>query len=173
MKKIFLFTFLIIFLFNFAGYFIVFKVEQYQIKSEIEAKITAGIETEALTIITIEKSDFQSVEWVEGNKEFRYKGGLYDVVKNTETRKTITYYCISDLKEESLFSDLDEHIHVNVANNSQKSSKKLNNHVIKLYFLNTRPILIPQELAYFPLFSSRVISASAILEINTPPPQFA
>lgn len=174
MKKIFPITFLIIFLFNVAGYFIAFKVEQFQIKSEIESEIKSGINPEELTVITIDKANLATIQWAEAGKEMRYKDGLYDVVKFTETENTIIYYCINDSKEDFLFANLDEHINTHIAaNNSQKSSKTLINHVIKIYFANKQQFAIPQSAILTSLLPfNDLIFTSALLQKNTPPPEF-
>ena len=174
MKKIFTLTLLIVFLFNVAGYFIAFKAEQFQIKSEIESEIKSGITTEELTVININKKNVAAIQWTEYGKEMRYKDELYDVVKFSETATTITYYCIDDSKEDSLFANLDVHINTHVAtNNPQKSSKKLSNHVIKIYFSNKQQFIVAPS-ALFAKFSpfNNLIFTSAILEKNAPPPEF-
>jgi uncharacterized protein (UPF0333 family) len=171
LKKIFSLVFLIIVLFNVVGYFIVFKVEQFQVKSEIKSAIRAGLSTEALVIINIDKSDAGSIEWMEFGEEFRFKDNLYDVVKYTETKKTITYYCINDSREESLFSNLTEHINIHVAtNNAQKDSKKLNKHVIKLYFLTVQQSVLPATCMFINLPPKTIIFASATIKKLIPPP---
>ncbi len=173
LKKIFPLTFLIIFLFNVAGYFIAFKVEQFQIKSEIESEIKSGINTEYLTTITINKTDLATIQWTEFGKEMRYYDELYDVVRFSETANTITYYCINDSKEDSLFAILDNHINTHIAtNNSQKSSNKMNNHVIKLYFLNKQQFAIEASESSTNLLPFNLIFITTILEKNTLPPEF-
>ncbi len=170
LKKIFPLTFLIIFLFNVAGYFILFKVEHFQIKHEIRSKIEKGIFTEFLTVITINKSERSSIEWLESDQEFRYKNNLYDVVRFTKTENTISYYCINDSEEESLFSDLTEHVNTHVAtNNSQKRSKKAENHIIKLYFLPIQKSVIPVTQIVSVVFPVQFANTSVVFEKQTPP----
>ena len=162
-----------IFLFNTAGYFIAFKTQQYQVKSEIESEIKAGINTNELTTVTISKMDLSDIQWMESGKEMRYNGEMYDVVKSSETSNSVTYYCINDAKEESLFANLDDHINTHVLSNvPQKSSKKLIDHVVKLYF-STPPAAEFSSTAYSQNFSfGNSIFTSVIIEKNAPPPEF-
>ncbi|MGZ4034183.1 MAG: hypothetical protein ACXVPU_04410 [Bacteroidia bacterium] len=173
MKKILPPVLLAIFLFNVAGYFIVFKIEQSQVKDEIESEIKAGVNTEDLTIITINKTDLSSIQWTESNKEMRYKDALYDVVKSCDSEKTITYYCINDTKEESLFASLDNHINTHVvANKTDKNSKKSVENFVKLYFPSKQKAeaiaVINVSANHLPF---HLIFTSAIIEKNAPPPE--
>ena len=163
---------LTIFLFNVAGYFIAFKIEQYQIKETIESEIKSGINTEDLTLITISKTDPSAIQWTEAGKELRYNDAIYDVVKSQETATTITYYCLNDTKEESLFANLDDHINTHViANNTHKNSKKSIDNIVKLYFLSKQKIetiSVATSSSYLPF---HLIFSSTIIEKNAPPPE--
>ncbi len=172
MKKILPIALLTIFLFNVAGYFIAFKIEQYQIKESIESEIRSGINTENLTIITIKKADIATVQWTESGKEMRYNDALYDVVRSEESKDAVSYYCLNDSKEESLFASLDDHINTHIAASStNKNSKKQIDHVVKLYFSPKQKTEAPASgtaSAYLPF---HLIFTSAIIEKNAPPPE--
>ena len=172
MKKAFSILFLGIFLFNIAGYYIAFKTEQYEIRSEIESEIKAGVNIAELTTISISKTLKSDLQWTESEKEIRYKGEMYDVVKSSETRDSITYFCINDSKEATLFSTLNEHISQHIASNTPwKNSKKSTTHVLKLYhsFPQLTKILSNSNSETFQFRNS--IFTSIKLEVNAPPPK--
>lgn len=140
MKKVASILLLFIFLFNTIGYFIAFKAFQFHLKSEIKKEIKNGLSNEQLTIIHFDKNNLCDIEWMKKGKEFCHKGKLYDIVKIKETQSTITYYCINDSQEKTLFANLEEHINIHISNNKPlKNSlpQKLVENVIKVYFSNT------------------------------------
>ncbi len=174
MKKLAIFSLLAIFVFNSIGYYIVFKVSQSEAKEEIRTSIKLGLPTKELTAIAFDKSSIGKIHWVEKNKEFLYNDKLYDIVKTTDSKNSMIFYCISDEKEEALFANLDEHIKVQLASNDNKNnstSKKLSNHVVKIYFNHSSDICFySNDINY--LFSIPKINyLSAILETISPPPE--
>ncbi len=176
LKKVTIFILLGIFLFNTAGYFIAFKILQYQIRKEIKAEIKQQLDPSECTIITIAKREITSIAWEDDGEEFYYKGELYDIIRSTETKDSITFCCINDEKEEELLEKLNDHIdRHSIAYKSLKnrSAKKLNNPVKKLFFqvasssflsATNRSIRFPSDYFYYtPVF----------IEIVSPPPELA
>jgi predicted P-loop ATPase/GTPase len=156
-----------------AGYFIAFKVQQNQVKEEIESEIKAGVNTKDLTTITINKTDIATIHWTDSNKEMRYKDDLYDIVKSSETATTITYYCLNDTKEESLIADLNTHINTHVvANKTNKNSKKSVDNIVKLYFMSKDITVSYSSLSSLNYLPFNVDFTSTVLEKNAPPPEF-
>lgn len=175
MKKVAVFALLAIFLFNYVGYYVVFKTTQAIVKKEIKTKIKLGIPENELTAIEFKTSDLQNIYWVKENKEFYYNNKLFDIVKKEETSTGIKLYCIDDKQEHQLFAALDDHINQFISTNSQKSnapSKKLNDHVVKIYFSThySYTHAIPFQRLTFPSISSTF--SSLFPEIKSPPPRF-
>lgn len=173
MKKTFSIFFLIIFLFNTAGYFILFKSIQFQVKKEIVAEIKSGRLKKELSVITINKSDLANIEWIEAGKEMRFQDKLYDVVKYSETSTTFTFFCIDDTEENILFANLNSHIKEHTLESKPDSkSKKVSDHITKLYFSNhsNTQFFIGVKTNYFP-FKNRSFN-SVFMKKNSPPPRF-
>lgn len=175
MKKIIIIFLLSIFLFNTAGYYFVYKGSQYLLKSEMQSEIKSGINSKYLENITINKNNLHAIEWLENGKEMRYNNKLYDIVKITETSSSITFHCINDTKEESLFTNLEEHINTHVADNKpikNENQKKPGDNVIKLYFSNEQSIdfnaVSFSQLIFFP---GILIFNSTLIETDSPPPE--
>ncbi len=164
-----------IFLFNTMGYFVAFKVAQYQIKSDIISEINMGIPTSAESIITISKNDLAKIEWQENEKEMIYEGKRYDIVKTKEDKNSITYYCINDKQEETLFANLDDHINTHVITNKpikNNSPKNLVNDVVKIFFTNQQQFNFKTSVNTISFFQIKEDYISASIKTNSPPPRF-
>lgn len=164
-----------IFLFNIVGYFIVFKVAQLEARKEIKTKIKLGIPDRELTAIEFKKSDLPNIHWEKENKEFYYQDKLYDVVKKDEKSACVIFYCIDDKQEQVLFSSLDEHVNTFITSHNSKSnssSKKLNEHVVKIYFSNSFDFKFITNSNLVSYSFSAKNYPSEFPEINSPPPEF-
>jgi hypothetical protein len=100
LKKTLAYFLLIIFLFNTMGYYFIFEIMKSHIRKEMQTRANLG--STSLTIIKISdlknNNEFQRVE----KKEIKYKGLLYDVIKEVQTGEGAIFYCIHDNKEENL-----------------------------------------------------------------------
>lgn len=175
LKKVTTFILLSTFLFNIAGYFITFKVLQYQVRKEIKREIKHQLSPSELTTIRINKANPEQISWEDEGKEFYYKGALYDIVNSTETGDSICYYCINDVQEELLFENLDEHINRYVTTDEfskNRSSKKLANPSIKLYFTHSVSLACEHYFSSITYTSKPCLYTSAVIEMNSPPPEF-
>jgi len=98
-KKLLAFSLLFLLLFNFMGYYIIFEVNRYQIRKEMEPS-TIGLRP--ITVIEIADSDTcNALRWV-NDREFVYHGNLYDVIYTSPRSTKTVYYCVHDKKEENL-----------------------------------------------------------------------
>jgi len=104
LKKTLPYLLLFLFLFNSLGYYFIFELYKYHVKKEMQTRTSMA--SLALTILKISdvKDDhgFQRIE----NKEIRYKGSLYDVIKEVQLGRTTIFYCIHDKKEEILLATM-------------------------------------------------------------------
>ncbi len=176
MKKAASLFLLSIFLFNAVGYYFVYKAAQYQIKYEMQSEIKQGADNNEFETLTISKNNLHYVEWLETGKEMRYNNKLYDIVKCTETSSAVTFYCINDTKEESLFANLEEHINTHIAGKPTKNEnqKKSIGNIIKLYFNNDLSINLNLVSSEKHIFSSNNFTyKSTLIETDSPPPELA
>lgn len=174
MKKIVTLFLLSIFLFNTVGYFIAFEVVQSEIKNEIDTEIKEKINSPELIAIVINKLQLSETKWSEDGKEMYYDDKFYDVVRHTENATSITYYCINDKEEETLFANLEDHINTQIAANTPtKNQKKSVDNVIKLYFSNELStkfnIISFTSLQFYP---TNLTYKSLFIETDFPPPKF-
>ncbi len=167
---------ILLLVFHSAGHFIVFKVLEYKTKKEIKTRIKLGVSEDELVLLKIPKSMeekpnkyFQRIH----EKEFRYKGEMYDIVKKENKTDTTYYYCIHDVKESKLFANLDTLIKNEL--NSPEKKKELSG---LIQILNGNYFKTDIEIAIKPFISERIFenySPALILIKNsplTPPPKF-
>jgi hypothetical protein len=109
MKKYISFILLIIILFISNGYHLYFSYVQHSIQQEIKHKIRKGLSEKELTQIVISSNNENEITWIKKNKEFRYKGFMYDIVKIKIKNNKKYYYCINDLKEKNLIANYTRH----------------------------------------------------------------
>ena len=82
-------------------------MQQLGIRHEIKQMIESGVAEDQLDKIVVTASNRDSLEW-EHEKEFRYNGAMFDVVRYSVHNDTIVYYCVADKNETLLFAKLDE-----------------------------------------------------------------
>ena len=174
MKKLATLSLLAIFIFNTFGYYIVFQISQYSIKKEVKSQIRQSLKTTDYTIITISKNKLKDVDFIDSGKEMFYKNDLYDIICQKETGTSVIFYCISDIKEKTLFAGLNKHIQTYISADPVKKShsKKITDHLIKIYFSEPFQITYSQIDLSKKLFDFTSINyLSEFLEINSPPPE--
>jgi hypothetical protein len=111
------------------GYYIAFKASQYSIKKELKKKIKNSSSDNDLIQIAVSTNDKDrkaEMEWTDEH-EFRYHGHMFDVVRYRTSNDTTYYSCINDLKEESLFANLD-----NLVKQQSESGIPYSSKIVKL-----------------------------------------
>jgi hypothetical protein len=164
LKKSLAYLLLILFLFNSMGYYFIFELHKYHVKKEIQAN--SNKISRALRILKIRDAEsdheFQRVE----NKEIRYQGFLFDVIKEVRNGKTTIFYCIHDTKEENLLATMN-------SVNKNKFLLSLFDHIIKIA-IPPFTIALTNSLSrkvIFPQISS--LLPSVLLGTWSPPPEVA
>ncbi len=163
MKKTVPLLLLLVLLFSVSGHFISFKVIQHSIKKEIKKKIKRSVPEIELSVFTFSKAELAGIDWEEKGKEFWREGNMYDVVRKVETVDCVTFYCINDTQEKTLFANLDDLINRQMNSETQgnnSSVKKLSTDYfftavsIKLTAENYCSSTIPEQQKLFRGFSS-------------------
>lgn len=105
---------------------LIFKTQQYQIRQEIKHRIRTGLPDTALVLLKIPQA------WEDGpqqvfqrihEREFRFQGKMYDIVRREMHGDTTWYYCVSDEKETELFANLEEMINHECRQNPQRKQQ--------------------------------------------------
>lgn len=166
MRKLISILILIILIFNIGGYYFCFKILQYKIRCEIKNKILKNVKDQELCLIIINKDNKSDITWYENNKEFKYQGQMYDVVRIKNYNNEKCYYCINDKKEKQLLTNYYKNI--NLKKNIERKIKNIFNvkYVLRQCTLKNKSIIINRS------FSEIVfIYKSNILDIFPPPPK--
>lgn len=138
-KKTFAILLLFTLLFNAVGVVVLFKVQQYQVKREIKQRIKHHVPIEELTTIVLTQQNSNEFDW-EHEREFRYKGVMYDVVKKESVNETTTLlHCITDSQETILFARLNDEV------KKSMDSKNNGSHPIKNVFKLLSNIYFPSN----------------------------
>lgn len=113
---------LLLMLFQTAGHLFIFKIQQYEIRREIKQRLKAGVPETELVLLkilkTLEKKSNPAFQRIH-EREFRYDGNMYDIIRQETHGDTTWYYCLSDEKETQLFANLDELVKQDMAGNPQ------------------------------------------------------
>ena len=96
-------TFII--LFNIGGYFLLFKLAQYKIYSDIKKEIIRGLSNDDLVLFVYNPDQYSNIKWRAFEKEFSLNGNMYDVVKISQHENLRFLYCINDIKEKKLIEN--------------------------------------------------------------------
>jgi hypothetical protein len=166
---------LVLIVFHFNGQFVVFKVLEYRIKKEIKTKIKMGVAEEELIVLKIPKSleenpnkDFHRIH----EKEFRFKGEMYDVVKKYEKDDTTFYYCIHDKEETLLFANLGKLIKNEFGNPEKKKDiNRYTNLISSFYYKSDTEFLQNPFCSQFKFITPDYHLTTTALSPSTPPPE--
>lgn len=111
-----------------AGIFVVFKIEQTQVRKEIKHQIKSGLRENDLHLFVYSKKEFEQFDWVRKDLEFELNNEMFDIVRSENKDDTVLLYCVNDKEETLLFAQLDEMIRKKMeqeSSSSQNSSRKL------------------------------------------------
>jgi hypothetical protein len=102
---------LFLFLVNLVGTISLLLIQRHKRHEFIESVIASEAYGHHLTKLHITIDRQQEINWVEEDKEFRYHGEMYDVVR-TETLDdgSTMYHCIADHAETHLYSQIESNL---------------------------------------------------------------
>jgi hypothetical protein len=154
MKRFFSIFFLVIFLFNTMGYFIVFQLEQLAAKQEMRENISLGLSDDRISVLTINNNQLSDL--LPGTEEeFTYEGKKYDLLKKENDGAQTRLYAVSDTREDHLFSFLNDQFHSNTdlskAHKHPSATKDLSKLVKTDYFPGSPEMTVPARFST-PLF---------------------
>jgi len=176
LKKFFSIVFLGVFVYNVAGYYLVFRILQTHRQNEMREACASGTDDihskdDDLTTLSLNNAEEASVHWRSGN-EFEYNGHLYDVARTERSGNIVTYYCINDTNEESLIAGVNAHVQNHFDGGAQEKDSKIS---LKTpsgdYFCNTASVQICLDGRAIVYYQSISLLNSTHSEIPTPPPK--
>lgn|GEM_PF-367161 len=164
LKKILIYFILLLFLFNSMGYYFLFELNKHLARQEIQTLIQRHPKKlMVLTIVNV--ANDKEFQWIH-KKEFRYKGEMYDIVREVKSGQTTVFICLHDVKESKLFAGLKR------VNHDKHHCAAWDHHV--MIFL-TAPFfdlsLLSQNELIFPDLEISLISP--MLQPWSPPPEYS
>jgi len=162
LRKIVAYILLLFFLFNSAGYYLLFELDKFMVKKEMHLALENG--QDDLIILKVNNADHNRDFSRTEKHEIEYKGLLYDVVREIVHGPNHLFICLHDQKEEGLYTGLKKAtVH--------KLHLSLWDHVVKISFpdLPDTPVNAPMAALTFPRISETVISLP--LPSWSPPPE--
>jgi hypothetical protein len=170
-KKSVAILFLSLYVYNLAGYYVVFKSLQYQVRNEIKLRIKESVPHGELFLIAIKKGEEESLHWLDDH-EFRYRGSMYDIVRQYSRNDTVFYSCVNDTQEEFLFENLDFHVAMHSQQEGVPAKADLAFKGIVKDYVPLFPVVLffPGEGIAFGI-ASPPPSASQVPDVPTPPPR--
>jgi hypothetical protein len=121
--------------FNLAGIFLVFKIQQSQIRHDIKMKLKQGVPDEELHKISFAFNALHLIDWVRKDKEFKYRNQMYDVVRKETDGKQVHFFCVNDTQETQLFVNLDAMVNSQTGEDSSHPSSGVTKKILKLLSL--------------------------------------
>lgn len=84
------------------GSFTWLEFKKHQVQEEIRLRIQEGVGKRELTVLQFSSIETMLLLRWEHEKEFEYKGEMYDVVLSKEKGDSIIFFCLKDHKETSI-----------------------------------------------------------------------
>jgi hypothetical protein len=177
MKKTISILFLFVFVYNMAGFLIVFKVEQYAGKSAMKEYVKNNIANSELEKVVISNAAIASTtsgfRYLDNNEEFYYNGRLYDIARSGSDGVNTVFYCINDKNEERILANIDEHFQRNTDQNlpGKSQSSKLIKGMIKDYIPQKQSTLHKLTGTNILFQDSHQYFIEQYISVFTPPPK--
>ena len=131
MRKTISIFLILVLLTNLGGCYILFLIQQFNLKEQVEKELKKGISIDKLAEIVIPLNEFRKICWIEQNKEFKLNGKMYDVVKIKEENRKIHLFCFDDKKERQLVEK-----YIKTHNSKKDFDRKLKRPLINVFFLH-------------------------------------
>jgi hypothetical protein len=171
---------LVIFLFNVAGYHVVFWALRSQAKSDLLYRLDAdAYSSEEVIVLTVPISlpySIHDAEYERANGELEYNGEYYQLVKQKVENDTLFMVCVKDHQQKRLDRTMNEYS--NLANNLPTSAKNALDLMGKLFkdFTSTSFTTPSMDLVlrYDILFATDdFLIIQQVFPIDSPPPELA
>lgn len=134
----------------------------------MEKEIGESLSEKDLSIIIIPLKGKPGIVWIRPDKEFSYKGEMYDVVKIHYKNQQKYIYCKNDTREKELITNF------NITRSSKKETeKKLKRNFNFSFYIQPNTIsknLYPIDLKFI---TTNILYKSTIVDIHSPPPKSA
>ena len=156
------------------GTYIWLQYQKHQLKGRVKNQLLSQIDKKELVSLTFTSKQTASVLRWEHDKEFEYKGQMYDVVEVKSNGDTTTYICWWDHHETALNLQLSELVDMGIGQDPQnhKKQEQLKDFFKSIYFISSQFAFLSElesiSLTYCFLYPNKTAEYSTIL---SPPPE--
>ena len=180
LKKTIAIFFLVMFLFNVAGYHVVFWALRSQAKNDLLHRLDAdAYSSEEVVVLTVPVSlpyPVHDAEYERANGEVEYNGEYYHLVKQKVENDTLFMVCVKDHQQKRLDRTMNEY--TNLTNNLPASSKHTLDLMGKLFKDFTTTVFTVPSIDLILKYDIRfAVGDFSILQqvfpIDSPPPEFS
>jgi hypothetical protein len=178
-KKAFAITLLVLFVFQFVGYYFIYVGLRYHAKSELLSRLDAKDYSSEETITL--RIPFTLPYWMDSrgyervNGEFQYQGEFYHLVEQKLEKDTLYVVCIKDANETRLHGAMADYVKLtnDIPTSSQKNVKLFGS-LMKDYVKGTGTVILKIQDGWsqehlFGNPSFRLLSLSS--PVYSPPPE--
>lgn len=125
MKRCISIFFIILYLYNFAGYLVIFSVLRDRVKADVKHQLKETVPDSESVILAFHTHSLAHgvypIQWME-EYEFRYAGEMFDVIRSFVVGDTTYVVCFNDVKENLLLADLDAHVNQHMGDSGSRAS---------------------------------------------------
>lgn len=171
--KIFLTLVLISFVFNAVGFIFLFVGAKEKLKEETWKEISELKSSKRIEVLSISVADYEAGKLLQriNEREIRFQGKMYDVVKEERQDGKLIFSCIHDEKEDELNKEFSNEVRKNL--DSKSATNPLTNLLQLIQYAETGKkvnVSSPEQKNSYSNFC--VIQHSQIdLQVLTPPPK--
>lgn len=157
-----------------AGTYTWLHYEKQQVRKEIKKRLIAGIDRSELVLIKLSRQKAEAaLEW-EHEREFEYRGHMYDVVETRIQNDTFLYWCWPDNAETRLNKKLDRLLTGALEHDPQR--RETERHVVQffksLYFVENSLPAVTFNSGYVTRPSTGFLLLNCFsITPQTPPPE--
>lgn len=169
-----------LFLYNLAGYYVLFVVRQYQAKMEMRAYLDKNeIDSPKDLVLKVPLTlpyQMNRIDYEVASGSLTHQGKTYQRVRQMMLRDTLYVYCIEDTKQNALQDELADHTRNNLTENTQipkSKTAKISFNFLKEYtslaniHIQRNDILV-DVLSFKPVQVHQIFSFHSVL---APPPK--
>jgi hypothetical protein len=158
-------------LYNSLGYFMVLSVMRISVRHQKWSQILS-IPDHQLTTFSFKKNAANPGFKHINKREIMVDGKLYDIARKTDDGKTITFYCLHDKKEESLFAKTRQFHSMTQPVPAKNTARLIIEKIIKTAVINSSTDTFNTEYTQLHTFNYFSAYHGPDIAITVPPPQF-
>ena len=138
---------LLFFLADAVGCILFLFVDWYEIRKEMSHFLgSKDLDSKAVTL-TFDQEEWAKVQWIEKDREFLYKGKMYDIISSQKENDITKIRCVVDEREASFFQTMGK-----LVSHSQSDSKEHSLILSVFKFLST----LVFQFTVFPTLDNRI-----------------